>query len=342
MKKRTVAGLFLLAFCLLCRYCLPAADFYAEKLYPFISGTLSLAGSLLPFSLTVITVICLVATFLLFIVQAIRHRDNSFFWLRKSLSILLWAFVWFYMGWGNNYYRTGLYQRNGIRRVSYDEVVFKAFLDDYSAQLNRASVEAGEYDRNSLEEDMKRYYSEEVSRYGYTALRRWQHIKKPMFNRLFSAVSVSGFMGPYFCESHVNRDVLEVDYPFVAAHELAHLAGVSGEAEASWWAFHYCRGSSIGAVRYGGYLSLLPYVLQNARMLLSEADYDAWTASLCIKAIEDYKTSSEHWKKLRVTWIDRLQSWFYDLFLRGNGVSAGIEDYFGVVSMVMTMDAAAI
>ena len=342
MKKRTVAGLFLLAFCLLCRYCLPAADFYAEKLYPFISGTLSLAGSLLPFSLTVITVICLVATFLLFIVQAIRHRDNSFFWLRKSLSVLLWAFVWFYMGWGNNYYRTGLYQRNGIRRVSYDEVVFKAFLDDYSAQLNRASVEAGEYDRNSLEEDMKRYYSEEVSRYGYTALRRWQHIKKPMFNRLFSAVSVSGFMGPYFCESHVNRDVLEVDYPFVAAHELAHLAGVSGEAEASWWAFDFCRNSPESAVCYSGYLSILPYVLQNAKMLLPSDDYNLWAASVSDKVKADYIASVRHWKELRVGWTDRIQSWFYNLFLKWNGVSEGIHDYFGVVSVIMTMDAAAI
>ena len=342
MKKRTVAGLFLLAFCLLCRYCLPAADFYAEKLYPFISGTLSLAGSLLPFSLTVITVICLVATFLLFIVQAIRHRDNSFFWLRKSLSVLLWAFVWFYMGWGNNYYRTGLYQRNGIRRVSYDEVVFKAFLDDYSAQLNRASVEAGEYDRNSLEEDMKRYYSEEVSRYGYTALRRWQHIKKPMFNRLFSAVSVSGFMGPYFCESHVNRDVLEVDYPFVAAHELAHLAGVSGEAEASWWAFDFCRNSPESAVCYSGYLSILPYVLQNAKMLLPSDDYNLWAASVSDKVKADYTASVRHWKELRVGWIDRTQSWIYNLFLKWNGVSEGIHDYFGVVSVIMTMDAAAI
>ena len=342
MKKRTVAGLFLLAFCLLCRYCLPAADFYAEKLYPFISGTLSLAGSLLPFSLTVITVICLVATFLLFIVQAIRHRDNSFFWLRKSLSVLLWAFVWFYMGWGNNYYRTGLYQRSGIRRVSYDEAVFKAFLDDYSAKLNRASVEAEEYDRNSLEEDMKRYYSEEVSRYGYTALRRWQHIKKPMFNRLFSAVSVSGFMGPYFCESHVNRDVLEVDYPFVAAHELAHLAGVTSEAEANWWAFDFCRNSPESAVCYSGYLSILPYVLQNAKMLLPSDDYNLWAASVSDKVKADYIASVRHWKELRVGWTDRIQSWIYNLFLKWNGVSEGIHDYLGVVTVIMTMDAAAI
>jgi hypothetical protein len=43
---------------------------------------------------------------------------------------------------------------------------------------------------------------------------------------------------------------------------------------------------------------------------------------------------------MRIGWLDKAQTWFYNLYLKSNGVSEGIKDYSGVVSMIMTMDAA--
>jgi hypothetical protein len=51
MRKSTVIGIVLLAFCLACRLFGPVADFYARALYPFISGGLSSFSSIVPFSL---------------------------------------------------------------------------------------------------------------------------------------------------------------------------------------------------------------------------------------------------------------------------------------------------
>ena len=51
MKKSTVIGLLLLAFCAACRFFTPVADFYANTLYPAISGGLSAVSSVIPFSL---------------------------------------------------------------------------------------------------------------------------------------------------------------------------------------------------------------------------------------------------------------------------------------------------
>lgn len=339
MRKTTLAGLLLLAFCLACRFVTPVADFYAVHLYPSISAGLSLVSSIFPFSLEELTVLGFVAALIATIVKAVKRKEGFLKWLGKAAVLVLWLYVWFYMGWGSNYYRTGLYQRNGIQRVSYEQETFQRFLGDFTRELNQAAEAAGECDRAAFEDEVKAFYSEKVTDYGYTPLRRWQHVKTPLLNRLFSAVVVQGYMGPFFCESQVNRALLPYEYPFTVAHELGHLAGVTSEAEANYWGFACCRASADAAVRYSGYLSVLPYVLSNAYSLLPEEEYDAWTATLCEKARADYVHSREYWRDQKVDWIEKAQNGFYNLYLKSNGVSAGVKDYYGVVGMIMTMDA---
>ena len=244
------------------------------------------------------------------------------------------------MGWGNNYFRTGLYQRCGIQMVSYEHEAFTSFLEDYTVGLNSAAAAVGEYDRGVLEEEIKAFYSERATSFGYTELHRWQHVKKPLLNFLFSAVTVRGFMGPFFCEAQVNRSVPEIEYPYTLAHEMGHLAGVTSEAEANYWAFVFCRESGNDAVRYSGYLSILPYVLLNARNLLPEEEFDAWADGVCQKARDDFNASREYWKGKKIPWIESIQRKIYGVFLRSNGISEGLKDYSGVVEMIITMDTA--
>ncbi len=334
-----IAGLLLLAYCVVCRLWTPAADFYAVRLYPAISTALSWLGARIPFSLEEIVVLAFIVSFVDILVKAIRHKENFFRWLGKTAVVAMWLYVWFYMGWGNNYYRTGLYARNGIEKVHYDGEAFKAFLEDYSKELNQAAYATVEIDNSKLEDVIRRFYSEKVTPYGYTPLHKWQSIKKPVLNPLFSAVLVHGYMGPFFCESQVNSDLLPHEYPYVAAHEMGHLAGVTSEAEASFWGFACCRESEIAAVRYSGYLAVLPYVLSNAGRLLPEDEFQAWTGTICEKAGKDYTESRAYWSGKRVVWIEKVQNWFYNLYLKSNGVSEGVKDYSGVVSMIMTMDA---
>ena len=334
-----IVGLLLLLFCVACRLWTPVADFYAVHLYPAISTVLSWLGARLPFSLEEIVVLAFIVTFVDILVKAIKHKEGFFRWLGKTAMVAVWLYVWFYMGWGNNYYRTGLYARNGIEKVHYDKDAFKAFLEDFSKELNLAASGAEEIDNNKLEEAIRRFYSEKVTLYGYTPLHKWQGVKKPILNPLFSAVVVQGYMGPFFCESQVNRDLLPHEYPYVAAHEMGHLAGVTSEAEASFWGFACCRESGISAVRYSGYLAVLPYVLSNARALLPEDEFREWTETICDRAKKDYTESRTFWRGKKVVWIDKVQNLFYNLYLKSNGVSEGVKDYFGVVSMIMTMDA---
>ena len=206
MKKSTVIGLLLLAFCVACRLWVPVADFYAERCYPFISTVLSWIGGRFPFSLEEIVVLAFIVTFVDILVKAIKHKEGFFKWLWKTAVVVMWLYVWFYMGWGNNYYRTGLYQRNGIQRAHYDADTFKAFLEDYARELNISASLADGYDDEEFQQEVRSFYTEKAASYGYTGLHKWQKVKKPIVNSLFSA-ELAGVEVALTYE-HDNRDLL--------------------------------------------------------------------------------------------------------------------------------------
>ena len=338
MRKSDFIGLFLLAFVIGCRFSTPVADFYAERCYPVTSAGLSLCASVAPFSLEEVVVIGFIVALVAVLIRAIRKKEGVLRWLGKTARVAMWLVVWLYLGWANNYFRTPLYPRMGIQRASYEEEAFSRFLTDYTEALNGTAEITASWDREALEADVKEFYSTIVSDFGYTGLRPWQHVKKPLLNPLYSAVGVLGFMGPFLCESQLNLDLPEVEYPFTLAHELAHLAGVTSEAEANYWAYVYCRQSDNPAVRYSGHLGLLPYAATSAGYLLSEDAYAAWTETLSDKAKADYEANHRYWEARRVGIIDRTQRWMMDRFLRSNGVREGAKDYYGVIGMLMTLD----
>lgn len=334
-----IVGVALLAFVLCCRWITPLADFYAQHCYPAISWALSLVAAALPFSLEELTVLGFVAALITAIVRAVRKKTGFFSWLKSTAIIAMWLIVWFYMGWGNNYFRTQIAKRLEIERVSFNKEDFGSFLEDFTAQLNEAAAAASGYDAGTLGSDIREFFDGKPHDYGYTRIRRWQKVKKPLANPLYSAVGVLGFMGPFFCETQVNTDLLDYEYPYVLAHETAHLAGVTREAEASYWGFAFCRQSDNPAVRYSGYQGLLPYVLSHARALLPAEEYKAWTATISQKAVADYEASREYWQDRRVAWINNLQHSAMDLMLRSNKISEGAADYSGVIAILISMDA---
>lgn len=339
MKQLYSIGLVLFAFCLLCRFFRVVADFYATYLYPGISSVISWMGARLPFSLEEIVVLAFIFTLVCILVKAIKNKDGFLSWLSRTAHVVIWIYVWFYMSWGNNYFRTDLYQRNCIRKIRVEKEAFTRFLTDYAMELNRAADDVDVIDPEILELEIRSFYSDVVASYGYTTLHRWQHVKRPIFNPLFSAVTVKGFFGAFFCECHVNRSLLEHEYPYVVAHEMGHLAGITSEAEACYWGFEYCRRSVNAAVRYSGYLAVFPDVLSNARYLLSKDEYGTFIDSICDKAKADFSAYREYWSGKKLKWIESTQRRYYNLFLRSNGVSEGIKDYYGVVGMIITMDA---
>ena len=113
-----------------------AGEFYACRMYPAISTFLSAIASLVPFSLDEWVV---VLSLVLLVVFPFWARHRKFRWKRilgYEAECLLWIYVWFYWGWGMNYYRDSFYLRANVAPRPYEEEVFCRFLQNYADRLN--------------------------------------------------------------------------------------------------------------------------------------------------------------------------------------------------------------
>lgn len=340
IKLRHIILLVFLSFVLAARLSEQIGEWYSTVLYPITSSALSWLVSWIPFSLEELVVVVAVVLLILIIVSGHVRRESLKNICFRSLELVLWVYVWFYIGWGCNYYRESIYSRCDVERQEYDDAVFREFLSDYSNDLNCAFEVLPDdslvIDQSKLETDVKSGFSAVSKSYGLASPRRWQHPKLLLFNDLYSSVGVLGFVGPFFCETQMNADLLPDQLPFVYAHEYSHLLGVSSEDEANFWGYVICTGSDIPQVRYSGYYSILPYVLVNASRVLSEEEYRSFVSSVNPEIIAQYNSQREYWNDKYSKTLGRIQSATYNAFLKGNKVSSGTASYLEVIDMIIS------
>lgn len=324
-------------FIIACRCSVEVADFYALSIYPAISSVLSLISSWSPIPLQEVAIVLIVIAAVVFLVKGCRRKWSVKRTLASEALLLLCTFVWFYMSWCNNYYRSSILARTSTTYAEYDEVQFKAFIQAFADSINAEWTFDITTDKKALEAETKQFFAQLPQQYGLAQPRSWQHPKRMLFNPFYSAVGVQGFMAPLFAESCVNRDLLPEEYPFVYVHEYSHLLGVSNEAEAHWWAFQATRSSSCQSTRYSGYLGILPHVMANARRFLPKEEYDAWYQTLRPEIEVDLIASSSHWAESRSTLLDQMQSGIYDFFLKSNRIESGRKNYSQVVQLLISV-----
>lgn len=330
---RRVVLACLLALILAIRFVPYGGEFYATCLYPSLSFGLSLVCSFIPYSCEEIIVCGFAAWLLLYPLVALLCKWKSILW--GELEIVGWLIAWFYLGWGCNYFRTDFYERMMIEPAVYSDDSFSSFLQQYTDSLNASYVSAQDLDRQAAREEIKELYRQLPEGYGLTKPRFFQEPKTLLFNELYSQVGVLGYMGPFMAESQVNMELSNLEYPFVYAHELSHLLGISNEAEANFWAYTICTRSSNPVVRYSGYNGLLSYAASNAGMNLKEEDYKTWFSTLKPEVLEDERNLGAFWKSKKNPWLDKAQETLYNLFLKTNNIKDGTQNYSQVIGMLI-------
>ena len=344
MKRRWIKGTIawtgavLLCFVLACRASGSVADFYASRMYPGISSFLSRVSSLVPFSLQEFIGLAASALFVLLLAGAIFRRIEWKRFAVDSLLLVLWLFVWSYVGWACNYYRSSIFERSGCPRAAFDKDRFMSFLDEYTLELDDSWCPDEFRDTMSLEREVHEWYSKVDKDFALAAPKDWQHPKTSWFSRGWRGAGVTGFIGPMTGEHHVMKGLPSLEYPFTYAHELSHVLGVSSEAEANWWAYKACRASSDPAVRYSASFFVLGYVASNARAVLSKEEYSQWISTVRPEVLDDSRKVHEFWVSQRLDLFDRFQSWLYNIFLKSNRVGSGIASYSEIVSLLVSLD----
>lgn len=336
-KISFAASLALTAFIITGMFLRPVADFYALELYPRISSLLSLISSPARFSFQGVAVASVIAAASAIVIFAIIRKSGWRRTLLRELNLLLWVFVWFYLGWCLNYSRTPIFERIDAERSAYDSTAFVAFLEEFTEQINGEYCADCSLTEERVEKELKGFYASVPQQYGLCSPKSWQHYKNMMPRRLHSAIGIMGYMGPLFSEFHLNEELPPSQIPFIWAHEYAHLLGVSSEAEANWWAWNACMSSELPQIRYSACLSMFSYVLSNALRLLSKEDCNALLGSVRPEIIEESMALRQYWLDKRNPKLDKIQRKLYDIFLKFNKIPSGIQNYSEVVQMMMDL-----
>ena len=62
--------------------------------------------------------------------------------LRAEAELLVGVYLWFYVGWGINYFRKDFFTRSSVEYVAYQDSTFQHFLADYTRRLNQAYTQS--------------------------------------------------------------------------------------------------------------------------------------------------------------------------------------------------------
>lgn len=312
-----------------------AGEFYATRIYPHLSDMLSHLARFSSFSLEEM-VVCVSVLLLLRCLIGLRKRN----WKKQlglCVEILLWIAAWFYWGWGINYFRYSFYERMDLQPVAYEDSVFQQFLNEYTTALNNSYIPfADSTAAASWETEIRQIYHTAPPEAALCRPQEHFTPKRLAFNTLYSKVGVLGFMGPFFCEMQVNGELLPTQYPFTYAHELAHLLGVSSEAEANYWAYKVCTASKNPHVRFSGYLGILPYVMNQTYGSLAPVQYRNWLQSIRPEVLILAEKENRYWQEKYSVWIGRMQDALYEAFLKGNQISSGQKNYGQVLSLIIS------
>lgn len=315
-------------------------EIYAQSVYPVISHILSSFSKLIPFAVGDLFIFLSIIGLLFNPIRARYIQKKK--WkqiLLNEMEYLLWIYVWFYLAWGLNYSQKNFYERTRIPYTAYTPDNFRSFTDSYIENLNSSYTDITSVEKELVCRESVRVYNQIGDSLGvHRPFHQTPRAKTMLFTPLISMVGVTGSMGPFFCEFTLNGDLLPSQYPATYAHELAHLLGITSEAEANFYAYQVCTRSQVQAIRFSGYLSVLPHVLNNARRLMAEEEYAQLFRRIRPEIIGLAKKNSEYWMKKYNPVIGRIQDRIYDLYLKGNKIESGRKNYSEVVGLLISYE----
>ncbi len=311
---------------------------YSKYIYPCIAHPLSFFSDLFTFAIGDLFIAISIIGLIAYPFYARYYKKIE--WKRiggHELEYLLWLYVWFYVAWGLNYSQPHFYQRAGVPYTAYTPENFKRFTDHYIRELNASYVDVTSINEDLTCKEVVKSYKQISDSLGIHApFRNSPHVKTMLFTPIISMVGVTGSMGPFFCEFTLNGDLLPSQYPATYAHELAHLLGISSEAEANFYAYQVCIRSKVKDIRFCGYFSILGHVLSNARRLMNEDDYTELYNRIRPEIIDMAQTNRQYWMDKYNPFIGNLQDWIYDLYLKGNKIKSGKQNYSEVVGLLIS------
>jgi hypothetical protein len=301
---------------------------YSRGVYVRIERVVASLSNLVPFSLFDVLCAAAVAALGLTIYRAIGALGWKRGAVRVAAAVLRAAaaiYVAFLAIWGLNYRRVPM-----LQKVRFDP-----------ARITSVSNAAlGDWAVTELNADYARAHAAPISLGGLRdafegTLRALGgsfivpgRPKPTLLGWYFHQAAITGMTDPFLLETLLAPDLLDVEKPFVIAHEWAHLAGYADESEANFIAYVACRHGD-AAARYSAALMMIEY----AKFPWIAKPPSAPGALAVGPRIDIFAIRHRYAHTSATLRLAAREG--YDTYLKANRVQRGIESYDEVVQLIL-------
>jgi len=293
---------------------------YARGAFPGISRAAGVFADLNPIAWLDVWI----AAGLIIVVVLVRKRRWA--WILNVAAVLYLIFFW---SWGLNYHRQPLASKLPLDDSRMQRDSMDAFARLAANELNRLYREKRNIDEMEVREEASRRVRRVVEVIDGTDWQAARRIKVSLLaNPWFRAAGIDGVFNPFGHEPVVSSSLLDVERPFVIAHELAHVRGYPDEGDANVIAAFACLMSPDPDFQYSGWLSLWFYLrTSDIEKLLDTGPR------------KDIQRVLDRARREQVRLINDFQRSLLDIFLKANSVEEGVRSYSRVVLLVAATQA---
>jgi hypothetical protein len=296
---------------------------YSDGFYPLFQRMVTPASNRLPFALFDVLWIGAAAAATTAAYRCVRAAG----WMAGAVRFATYiaravalGYVVFLVTWGLNYRRLPL-----IERLAYDpgrvNPAAATHLGNANAGTLNALYERAHAAPGSIE-SLAVAFQDAVRALGATRPVVTGRPKPTLLGGYFHQTAVAGMTDPFLLETLIAPDLLDVERPFVIAHEWAHLAGYADESDANFVAWLTCRRGD-AAAQYSAALALLGYA--RPRNLNVALDLGP--------RIDVYTIGYRYARTNETLRFAARQG--YDKYLKANRVERGVESYDAVVQLIL-------
>ena len=331
----------LIAFWFIFRYFPTFTEwFYSEGIYPFIAKLLHLAFGWVPFSMGDVLYTLF---FVSIIIGSIKHFSKLWkkpLWaLDKVASKVIRIALAFFILWGFNYFRMPLSERLGIS-ITYTEAQLYKATEEAIVRANALHQQLALNDSTKVtlpftHDEIYRIAHEAypLEKNGITDFHAIKSVKSSLYSKLLTYMGYSGYLNPFTNEAQVNRKMVGYAIPVTACHEVAHQMGYAAEEEANYLGYLAAKKIENPYFRYSAALFALRYLLSEVAKVSPEK-YDDYYTQIRKGILENYKEVRLFWQQYKNKAEPIFKS-SYDVFLKANKQSAGIDSYDLVVGLII-------
>ena len=294
---------------------------YSQGIYPALQRLLTGGTNRVPFALFDVMWVAAAAAAAIAVYRCLRTLGWRTGALRLAVITVHSAaivYVAFLAAWGLNYRRVPLIEKLDFEPSRVTHAAAERLGEDNVATLNALYARA--HASPASLPSLAAAFQEAVRSLGATRAVVPGRPKPTLLGGYFHETAVAGMTDPFFLETLIAPDLLDVERPFVVAHEWAHLAGYADESEANFVAWLTCRRGD-DAAQYSAALALIGYASPRSRVLDPGPRLDIFAIS--------YRYSRTN-QTLRFAARKG-----YDKFLKANRVERGVESYDAVVQLIL-------